>query len=176
MAFAPATAARAHSFRGEAPLPREASKVKCTSCGCWAQRGAACYQCNASAPVEPKRSPFDRRPTGGGSQYVSIESHKFRDEAPEKAHAKIKCPHCGCWAPRGTRCTFCGAAAPEAAGKATQGLLRRSTGDASVSQGIANHKFRDEVKPQPSTRQKCTNCGCWVKKGGRCSLCRAQCP
>ena len=123
-----------HSFRDTSAYdPALQMRVKCSSCGCWAQKGRPCYQCKRPAQgiVTPRNNsaqvePYLRRPTttDHSTNYVIREMrsettrkknsenahhHKYRDESSfnPAAQVKLKCSFCGCWANRDAPCSLC---------------------------------------------------------------------
>lgn len=103
-----------HCFRDESPKKRQL-KMKCVSCGCWAERGKPCYFCRSKNPAAP---PSARAASDSFSRAPCItdpaNEHKFRDEQrSKKPQVKMKCTNCGCWATRGGQCYHCGTQTPK---------------------------------------------------------------
>eukprot|EP01061_Rhynchopus_euleeides_P007377 TRINITY_DN1640_c1_g3_i2.p1 TRINITY_DN1640_c1_g3~~TRINITY_DN1640_c1_g3_i2.p1 ORF type:complete len:137 (+),score=43.95 TRINITY_DN1640_c1_g3_i2:167-577(+) len=93
------------------------TKVKCTSCGMWAVKGANCGFCKHPTGADrlagsPKaKAAADRAPAAKEKKTVSNNAltHEHRDITAYKpqAQTKVKCASCGMWAKKGGNCGFC---------------------------------------------------------------------
>eukprot|EP01062_Namystynia_karyoxenos_P056299 TRINITY_DN47264_c0_g1_i1.p1 TRINITY_DN47264_c0_g1~~TRINITY_DN47264_c0_g1_i1.p1 ORF type:complete len:589 (+),score=127.11 TRINITY_DN47264_c0_g1_i1:91-1767(+) len=170
-----------HHFRDGAPELRHA-KVRCPSCGCWAARGARCYQCGGVAPKEPKlrraHEQIQRAPGFGSGPYRSVHQHKFRDLDAQVPDQRVRCPGCGLWGSRGAPCRHCPERLPRRASRSRSPIERTpgfGPGDAPAG-AVHAHKFRETSPDRPHLKVRCPSCGCWATRGGDCYQCGQPAP
>eukprot|EP01065_Artemidia_motanka_P003724 TRINITY_DN11774_c0_g1_i1.p1 TRINITY_DN11774_c0_g1~~TRINITY_DN11774_c0_g1_i1.p1 ORF type:complete len:239 (+),score=61.67 TRINITY_DN11774_c0_g1_i1:72-719(+) len=176
--------------------PAAQTKVKCGYCGVWVRKGGVCSLCrtpqggstevvvsppHASPPT--RRASVSRRRTSSEGRLrrgtsMSTSGTSLHASPGYRAHASP------------TRRGYSGAAAADPLTGSRRSLSRshltpREDYDhltSSISQSpqrsyghrtALNHKHRDEVPYDPSrqTKIKCSSCGCWAPKCGRCVLC-----
>jgi len=129
------TSAQNHLFREESAKKPQA-KIKCTACGCWAQRGGDCYFCKTPADLFPPSASaasesISRTLSGMRCGMNPPSTHVFREESPMAPQLKVKCSSCGCWASRGGICSFCKtqvATCPPSSTSAGDSLARQPSG------------------------------------------------
>ena len=173
-----------HAFRDEVKFdPSKQTRVKCTSCGVWANRGDNCPLCKrpTAAPIQrrnnnvkvepaPNTVPAPRRSSSSSIAQGATGAtppKKAKDEGAPSASTSSST------APRRTSTTAAAAAAssPSDAKKASS---KDGSSHPDDSHNALKHKFRDEVKYDPAqqTKIKCSKCGCWAYKGVPCKLCK----
>jgi len=149
-----------HVFRDESAKGPQ-TKVKCTSCGCWAKRGGTCYFCkrpvaNGPPSAQSASDSITRTPSGMAAAHSSQTSKTmpasysspklsigsvFRDESPKAPQMKVKCSKCGCWAKKGSSCYFCGAGQPSSVPSAQSAHASISRTPSGWSSSVEKEKY-----------------------------------
>lgn len=156
-----------HKFRDEAPN-KPPLKIKCSSCGCWAKRGGSCYHCGTRATSVPPSTKsaaelLSRSPSAVGTigQHLVLREEGAISAATPRAsnyHAVVRNAISTPRSPTPLSMVSASSAEARASSK------RRS-------EGVLNHRFREESSKAPQEKIKCTSCGCWATRGGTCYFC-----